>query len=106
MSSKRTKALAISPKVRAIVKERDKWCILCGTTYGLQVAHFISRGAGGLGIPQNLVLLCINCHRQYDQSKHRPELRKKIKSYLEQHYSNIKEEQLKYENNRNSKING
>lgn len=77
---------SITPKVRKEVYERDRWCVLCGTPYNLQCAHFISRGSGGLGIPQNLVMLCIKCHRDYDQSGHRKEIREQIKNYLSRFY--------------------
>jgi len=32
----------------------------------LDPAHFISRANGGLGIPQNIGLLCRRCHTTYD----------------------------------------
>lgn len=97
--SKRTQALQISPKARKTVHERDKWCVMCGKTYQLEIAHYISRGNGGLGIPENLVLLCQDCHREYDQSGNfqtRAAFGSYIKSYLESQYSNWDEKKLKY----------
>lgn len=96
MSSKRTKALQVSPQVRQTVVKRDKWCIRCGKVYRLEVAHYVSRGSGGLGIPQNLVLLCQECHRLYDQSVHRNTIGKFIENYLKTHYNDWDKTKLKY----------
>lgn len=99
MASIRTNALQISPKSRQIIHERDKWCIMCGKTSRLEIAHYISRGSGGLGIPENLVLLCQDCHREYDQSGNRLQrlaLGSYIKSYLQTQYPNWDETKLKY----------
>lgn len=93
--SKRTQALQITPQVRKIVWERDKWCILCGKV-GTDTAHYISKGSGGLGIEQNLVLLCRKCHMDYDQSGKRLIIKEIIKSYLKIQYSNWDESKLKY----------
>lgn len=86
--SKRTKALAVSSKVRIEVYIRDNGCcVLCGTPYNLQAAHYISRGRGGLGIAENLVMLCVECHRRYDQSKERQRLQLHIYAYLSRFYN-------------------
>ena len=69
MKSKRTKALSITPKVKKTVYERDGGrCVLCGSPHGLPEAHYIPRSRGGLGIPENIVTLCRNCHRELDQT--------------------------------------
>ncbi len=94
--SKRTRALQISPKVRVIVKERDKWCALCGSSYRLEIAHYVSRGSGGLGIPENLYLLCNSCHREFDQSGKRQIYKRYLKEYLKTLYENWNEKELKY----------
>ena len=99
MVSKRTQALQINAKTRKIIHERDKWCVCCGNPYRLEIAHYISRGNGGLGIPENLVLLCQDCHREYDQSGNRLQrlaLGSYIKSYLQTQYPNWDEKKLKY----------
>lgn len=94
--SKRTKALNTTPAVRKEVYVRDNGrCILCGQRYNLQVAHYVSKGAGGLGIPENLVMLCVNCHLNYDQSKNRQDIGKLIYKYLNYFY-NMKEVELRY----------
>ena len=61
-----SKACDISPSVRKAVKERDEYCVYCGSPHNLQIAHYISRGRGGLGIEQNLSVLCFRCHSALD----------------------------------------
>ena len=87
--SKRTQATGISPKVRREVIERDGGrCIICGSPRNIQIAHYISRGRLGLGIPENLACMCFNCHFQYDNGKLHNEIENAFKSYLRRHYKN------------------
>lgn len=103
MKSKRTKALAIKPKVRERVYTRDNGeCVLCRlmlethNNYALECAHFISRSQGGLGIEENLVNLCRNHHRDYDQSARRTEYREIIEKYLADKYPDWYAKRLVY----------
>lgn len=96
MASKMSKACDISPKVRQEVIERDKCCIICGRYTCLQVAHYISRARGGLGIPQNLGLMCVSCHGEYDNGKLHTEIKKAFSDYLKAHYPEWDEEKLIY----------
>jgi hypothetical protein len=98
MPSKRTQALAISPSVRAIVMERDFGCIVCGTRSSLTIAHYINRGRGGLGIEQNLVVLCLKHHFETDQTINRKKYLEWIKVYLITKYPNWNEQELYYGN--------
>lgn len=96
----RTKATGISPLMREAVYRRDKGrCIFCGSTYGLQCAHYIARSQGGLGIAQNLAMLCVNCHTALDNGNN-TELRNLIKWRFESHlkacYPNWNESKLRY----------
>ena len=98
--SKRTKALQISPKVKAAVWERDKGCcVFCGSPYAAPVAHFIARSHGGLGIEENILSLCQNCHRKYDQSTKRNEMRVFFRDYLQSKYPEWDETNLIYRRN-------
>lgn len=100
MRSKRTEALGITSETRDKVLVRDGWkCVLCGERYGLQAAHFLSRGAGGLGIAENLIMLCVRCHRDYDQSSKRAEIKEKLRAYLQRKYANWDEQKLRYKRN-------
>ena len=67
MRKKRTKALAISPKVKDAVWARDEGCcVVCGSPNAAPNAHYIARSHGGLGIEENIVTLCHDCHRTFD----------------------------------------
>lgn len=100
MRHRQTRHTDISPDVRQKVIERDKHCIFCGTTSSLQVAHFISRAHGGLGIPQNLALLCQSCHMKYDGVK-RAEMKVYFAKYLRDKYENWEVEKLVYDKYKN-----
>ena len=103
-SSKRSKALDISPEVKERVWQRDNnRCVYCGR-YGAYVfpdAHFIPRSKGGLGIEQNVLTLCRMCHDRYDNgdSFERLMMKLRFKEYLSVWYPEIdydSEEQLIY----------
>ena len=97
MVSKRSKACDISPKVRKEVLERDNHqCIICGTNQNLQIAHYISRARLGLGIPQNLAVMCASCHFQMDNGKLHKEMQEAVREHLKAHYDNWNEKNLVY----------
>lgn len=94
--SRRSKATAISKKVKDIVYERDNGCcVVCGKR-GLPEAHYISRQRGGLGIEQNIVTLCRDCHHLYDfgDKTMKETIRYTIKEYLTMHYPDLNEKDL------------
>ena len=67
--SKRSKACAIPVNVKKKVYERDhEHCIACGRWVEPRCAcaHYIARAHGGLGIEENIITLCDDCHRIYD----------------------------------------
>lgn len=103
----RTKSLGITIAVKEEVAERDSFggypcCLVCGRpapTYNrlaFSNAHFISRAQGGLGIEQNILTLCPQCHTRYDSTEERPILRAFFKRYLQEQYPDWDEEQLTY----------
>ena len=92
---KRTKALQIPRDVKERVFERDMWCIYCGRP-GAPNAHYISRAQGGLGIDENILTLCNECHRRYDQTTDRAKMREYFKEYLQSKYPEWDEEKLYY----------
>ena len=101
--NKRTKALQIPPAVKEKVWERDGGCcVYCGNHYAAPVAHFIARSQGGLGIEENILTLCDNCHRKYDQSTKRQEMRDpvdfeaELNKYLKNKYPEWDETNLIY----------
>ena len=64
--------------------------------YGLPNAHFISRSHGGLGIEKNIVTLCPRCHRRYDQTDEREDIRMELREYLKSKYPDWVESDLIY----------
>lgn len=93
--NRRTKALQIPPKVKERVLSRDEWCVYCGRP-GAPNAHFISRAQGGLGIEENILTLCTECHRRYDQTTDRAKMREFFKEYLKSRYPEWDESKLYY----------
>ena len=95
--ARRTKALEIPAKVKRKVHERDgKACVWCGSNEGQPNAHFIARSQGGLGIEENILTLCWNCHMMYDQTSNRQQMREFFKKYLQSKYPDWDEEKLIY----------
>lgn len=103
-----TKARAIPMAVKKAVAERDSFdghpcCIFCGypapvdKPTAFSCAHFISRAQGGLGtVEENILTLCPECHRRYDQTGPREEMRAYFREYLADHYPGWDESKLIY----------
>lgn len=99
MKSKRSKACDISQKTKEIVWNRDnKQCIICGryVSKNCANAHYKKRSQGGLGIEQNIVTLCPDCHYEEDFGQDSKLYEQKIKTYLKSKYEDWKEEKLYY----------
>lgn len=95
--TKRTKALTISPKVKAVIWERDGCrCVVCGSCEAAPNAHYIARSQGGLGIEENIVTLCQTCHHDFDFSPRRFELAILIREYLQSKYPYWNDDDLIY----------
>ena len=92
----RTRALQVSKDTRIDVMKRDRWCIFCGNPYNATVAHFISRGQGGLGIMENLARVCMNCHHKLDHTDARPGMLIQFRDYLESMYPNVTDEDRRF----------
>ena len=95
--NKRTKSTDISPGVRKIVSDRDNKCIFCGSLYGIQLAHYIPRSSGGLGIKENLTCACYECHHNLDQTTNRASMREVQKAYLERFYPEFPDSLRKFQ---------
>lgn len=98
-SSKRAKACDIPIAVKKKVFIRDEgFCVVCGRA-GIPNSHYIKRSDGGLGIEQNVVCLCVECHNAYDNGKDEKKVKMihdKVKKYLKRQYKDWKEEDLYY----------
>lgn len=94
--SKRSKACEISKEVRQKVYDRDNGlCIFCGRA-GIPNAHFIERSRGGLGIEQNVITACIQCHHEFDNGKRCKYYEEVAEQYLRNQYENWNKEELIY----------
>jgi 5-methylcytosine-specific restriction endonuclease McrA len=89
--------LKIPDRVKEEVEERDGGlCILCGRK-GNPVCHYIARSQGGRGdTPKNIVSLCDECHRRYDNSAERQVIKETLKQYLTEQYPDWREDELYY----------
>ena len=106
--NQRTKALGITIAVKEAVADRDSFdghpcCLLCGSPapvnnrLAFSNAHYISRAQGGLGVEENILTLCPNCHiNRYDQGPDRKQVRVFLRNYLIEKYPNWNEEKLTY----------
>ena len=94
--SKRSKACAIPPAVRAAVEFRDGWrCIYCKAA-GRGEAHIVPRSQGGLGVPENIVTICRQCHDWMDNGLRTQEYYDTAVEYIKQFYPDWSEENVKY----------
>lgn len=110
---KDTKARDFDQNAKTAISERDSidgWpcCIYCGMpaphgkTTAFSNAHFIPRAQGGLGIPENGLTLCPECHRKYDQTTARKEMQEFFREYLKSKYQDWDESKLYYRRNDNA----
>lgn len=66
-----SRATDIPESVRRRVRARDSIdafpnCIYCGSPRNIELAHYIPRSRGGMGIESNLACLCHKCHEAMD----------------------------------------
>lgn len=108
---KDTKARDFDSKAKQAISERDSidgWpcCVNCGAAapgpLAWSNAHFISRAQGGLGIPENGLTLCPACHRKYDQTTARREMRNFFREYLKSKHPGWDESKLYYRRYQNA----
>ena len=97
--SKRSKACEVSKKVKEIVWERDNHrCIYCKRYVPVECAnaHFIKRSQGGLGIPENIVTFCPECHYEEDFGQDTQLYEEYMENYLKGIYKDWNKENLIY----------
>ena len=98
MKHKKSKATDISPKVKKSVWERDDHrCIICGNPCAMPNSHYIPRSSGGLGIEENVVTMCGNCHHAFDNGSMRLIYSPEVKAYLQSKYPDWDESKLVYD---------
>ena len=97
MKHKRTKATDIPQEVRSAVFKRDNYsCIFCGRP-GLPNAHVINRSQGGLGIEQNIITACVDCHNAMDNGRGTEWMRAYAVQYLQKKYPGWAKEDCVYD---------
>ena len=99
MKSKLAKATSISKEVKRKVWERDKHkCIYCKRYVPIECAnsHYIKRSQLGLGIEQNIVTACHNCHYKYDFGVNVQDMIIYTRNYLSSFYGALKRSELTY----------
>jgi 5-methylcytosine-specific restriction endonuclease McrA len=97
--SKRSRACDISQKVKKEVWKRDNHqCIFCGKYVPISCAnaHYIKRSQGGLGIEQNVVTACPECHYKEDFGQDSKLYENYMKNYLISLYEDWDEKNLIY----------
>ena len=98
--SKRSKACEIPQKVKEKVWNRDNQkCIYCEKWVPISCAnaHFIKRSQGGLGIEENVVTFCPECHQQEDFGQDSKLYEEYMENYLKSIYgANWNKEKLIY----------
>ena len=102
--SKRAKALQISVQTKQTVYERDAGrCVTCGNGNGIPNSHYIPRSSGGLGIEQNIVCQCIDCHNKvhFVNQEVADEMLYIMKLHLQSKYDNWNEDDLKWRHSMN-----
>lgn len=77
----------IPRSVRNRVRARDSiegtpCCVYCGSPRTIELAHYVSRARGGMGIETNLVCLCSRCHAILDNGSDRL-MQRDIKEVIE-----------------------
>lgn len=94
----RTKATNIPRIVKERVYERDEGkCLICGRVVYVEnsCCHYISRARLGLGIEENILTLCHDCHRRFDGAD-RTKFEPMIRIYLKTKYPDWNEKKLIY----------
>jgi len=101
MRNIRTKSLDVSPKVRKAVYKRDSIddypnCVTCGNPGYHDMSHIVKRSKSGLGIPENLINQCRECHEKMESGDEG--LMQRAQEHLKHYYPGwtIDSEELRY----------
>ena len=98
MKTRRAKATDIPQNVKETVWERDGHrCLICGSPQAMPNAHIVSRAQGGLGVEQNIVTLCRECHHRMDNSQARKVYLARCIEYIKMHYPDWTDESVTYD---------
>ena len=108
---RQTKQTAIPASVKAAVALRDSangpaTCIICGAPGGPH-CHIVRRSQGGMGIEENIVTLCPQCHYSLDEGlylkrlaplgiKTQQQVQNIVEDYMREKYPGWNRENVKY----------
>lgn len=106
----RNKRLQFDMKTKQKIAQRDMTCLFCrqqyhmstaGDEYGYSIpdiAHYVNKSAGGLGIEENGVLVCRYHHQLLDNGNKglRGEMLFRMEAYLKSIYPGWTKEDLYY----------
>lgn len=98
-NNKVTKATSIPTNIKKLVWERDNHrCIFCQKLVDWNYAnsHYIKRSHLGLGIEQNIMTNCDRCHKLFEESIYREQMKEYAKQYFTSIYDDWNEEDLVY----------
>lgn len=97
MKKASTKACEISPAVKRAVAERDGgMCVICRRNVGLPEGHYIPRSKLGMGIPENIVCICRECHDKQHARGYGELVRRRMKEYLDEKYPGFPDDDRVY----------
>ena len=94
-----TKSTSIPTAVKKIVWERDQHkCIFCDkeVSWNYANSHYIKRSHLGMGIEENIMTNCSDCHNKFDNTIHRKEMLPIAREYFKSKYPNWNEDILIY----------
>lgn len=106
----RNRKLQFDTKTKQLIMQRDIMCLFCRQQYHMSsskaeygclipdIAHYINKSAGGLGIPENGVLLCRYHHQLLDNGNKglREDFLNRMREYLMSIYPDWDESRLYY----------
>jgi len=83
--------------VKIAIKLRDGRCVLCKSPRKMLTAHhFIYKSAMGMGIIENGVATCNDCHDDVHKHDLDGELKQRLQDYLDEKYPHFSNEMRKY----------
>lgn len=78
----------VTQEVYDEVSHRDKGrCVICGSSFWIELHHAIPKSRGGNGKPYNLVSLCKHCHYDKIHGKGDVEAKKAMLEFLIEEYN-------------------
>lgn len=89
---------SISMRVyKEVVKRDNHHCVVCGKIRRLHCHHVIHRSEMGKGVPENLVMLCEECHYNiHNNPRLMNNLNEYVMAYLKHHYKDWSKDKVTF----------